>query len=203
MTTKYSQNNEQQIILSHLDSVGLTGPQQFLDIGAFAAEALSNTRALFERGWSGVMVEPSPIPFQGLMKAYGTNASIHLVNAAITAGPAHVAEWFDSGGDAISTIVPAHRQKWEAGGTRFTRHFVYMMPTDELFKAFGTAFAFISLDVEATNLALFQQLPFAALTNLRALCVEHDGHAAAMLATAKGFGFRQIGYNGENLILGR
>ncbi len=52
----FSQNNEQEIILDYFgDFKG-----RFLDIGAYNGVDLSNTRALLELGWTGVMVEPNP-----------------------------------------------------------------------------------------------------------------------------------------------
>ena len=55
----YSQYGEDRAIVELFgDHVG-----RFLDIGAWHPTVFSNTRALFERGWSGVMVEPSPCPF--------------------------------------------------------------------------------------------------------------------------------------------
>lgn len=53
----YSQNNEQDIILEFFNGRVCS----FLDIGAFDGVELSNTRALAELGWSGIMVEPSPV----------------------------------------------------------------------------------------------------------------------------------------------
>jgi len=52
----YSQNNEQEVILDFFSGT----PGRFLDIGAFDGVELSNTRALAELGWTGIMVEPSP-----------------------------------------------------------------------------------------------------------------------------------------------
>lgn len=197
---KYSQNNEEEHILRHFDG---KPPGRFLDIGAFAATDLSNTRALVERGWTGVMVEPSAVPFTGLAKAYGRTPGIELVNAAITDGSSRLVEWFDSGGDAISTTVPAHRDKWAASGVAYTRSWVYMMPMAALFDRFGFDFQFISLDVEAANLALFKQLPLESLGTLRMIVVEHDNHCEEMLKLASPFGFTFVAVNGENLILGR
>ena len=57
----YSQNNEQTYIL---EAFAEKSDGRFLDIGAYDAKLLSNTRALYERGWSGVMVEPSPGPMK-------------------------------------------------------------------------------------------------------------------------------------------
>jgi hypothetical protein len=57
---KYSQNNEQEIILNFFN--GRIG--RYLDIGAFDGVAASNTLALAELGWQGTVIEPSPWVFK-------------------------------------------------------------------------------------------------------------------------------------------
>jgi hypothetical protein len=76
----YSQGDEQPHIVAALGGVR---PGRFLDIGAFHATQLSNTRALYLLGWSGVMVEPSPEPFLGLLREYGNDPRIQLICGAV------------------------------------------------------------------------------------------------------------------------
>ena len=61
-----SQYNEEEIILKEL---GESAAGSFLDIGAWHPTIFSNTRCLIERGWHGVIVEPSPGPFMNLLRA--------------------------------------------------------------------------------------------------------------------------------------
>ena len=76
----YSQNNEQDIILDYFgDFKG-----RFLDIGAYNGVDISNTRALLELGWSGVLVEPNPFNLVDLIKncrEFGTRAKIYCAGA--------------------------------------------------------------------------------------------------------------------------
>src|SRR5690554_1870971 len=109
MTQRYSQNDEQEHILNFF----VDRPRRFLDIGAYDGKAFSNTFALAERGWGGVCVEPSPGPFVGLMNHHAGRRDITLVNCALATQPGWIT-FHDSGGDAISTLDPAHRAKWEA-----------------------------------------------------------------------------------------
>ncbi len=65
----YSQNNEQEIILSYFkDKIGT-----FLDCGANDGETFSNVRALALKGWKGVLIEPHPEAFKRLKKLYPRN----------------------------------------------------------------------------------------------------------------------------------
>jgi hypothetical protein len=76
----YSQNNEQEIILNYFgDFKG-----HFLDIGAYNGVDISNTRALLELGWTGVLVEPNPFNLVELIKncqEFGDRATIYCAGA--------------------------------------------------------------------------------------------------------------------------
>lgn len=196
----HSQNNEEQIILEFF---GDKADGHLLEIGAFDGATFSNTLALIERGWSGVCVEPSPGPLLGLLKRHGDNPKVKIVQAAITAEQESPTVFYDSGGDAISTFSHLHRARWESSGSKFKPFHVFPVTVDQLFDTFGYDFDFISLDVEGTNWALFNALPFAQLKKLRLICVEYDLHSARMLELIEPYGFKQIAVNGENLILGR
>ena len=60
----YSQGGEQAAILEYF---GEKRDGRFLDVGAFDFRGLSNVRALAERGWGGVLVEPDPQAFASLL----------------------------------------------------------------------------------------------------------------------------------------
>ena len=53
----YSQNGEQKIILEYFQD---KYKGKVLDIGANDGITLSNSRALIEKGWDGVLIEPAP-----------------------------------------------------------------------------------------------------------------------------------------------
>jgi len=195
----YSQNNEEAIITDFFN--GKTG--RFLDIGAYDGKAFSNTMRLAELGWGGVCVEPSPNPLIGLLKHHAERPNIDIVNVALgeTAG---FMDFHDSGGDAISTLDMAHRQKWEAGWkAKFTKFKIFTVTVPMLLDEVGPDFEFINLDVESLNIQLFRALPLEIMSKVRLICVEHDGHHAEMESIAGRCGYKQIAFNGENIILGR
>lgn len=199
----YSQNNEEEIIVAEFDRLGVK-EGRFLDIGAWDGKGFSNTFRLAELGWSGVCVEASPTVFPSLIKNHTGNPKITLVNAVVAPNQTKLVQWFDSGGDAISSTNPAHVAKWEAGWkVKFTPFWVFTMPILTLFDQFGFDFDFINIDVESTNLDLFLALPWKALKQAKVICVEHDCHQNDMAQIAGTYGFRALGMNGENLILTR
>jgi FkbM family methyltransferase len=190
----YSQNNEEQIILDYFG--GTLG--RFYDIGAWSGPRFSNTWALLEKGWTGIMVEPSPTAFTSLMKnvePFGDR--VRLVNAAITPKPC-LMDFYDAGGDAVGSLSPEHAAKWKLSGRKFV---VHGLGIASLFSNFGHA-EFINLDTEGINAILFQHLPFD-WPDLKLICVEHDGYEAQMEELAKPAGFKRLHRTGENLILGR
>jgi FkbM family methyltransferase len=198
----YSQNNEEEVILKECQRLSLT-TGKLLDVGAYCTEAFSNSRALIEQGWQGVLVEPSPIPFMKLANAYAGNSNVVLVNAAVSPDKAKLVKWFDSNGDALSSTSPLHVAKWEAAKVKFTVFYVYLLPMIDLFDQFGFNFDFINIDVEGANMDMFQALPWPALTGTRILCVEHDGRQLEMKALAARYGFHPLSLNAENIIFNK
>jgi FkbM family methyltransferase len=197
----YSQNNEEAIILEALNGGEPAG--RLLDIGAYDGKTFSNTLRLFELGWSGVCIEPSPSVFLGCMTLHAENPRVELINAAITVGGG-LSDFYDSGGDAVSSVSEAHKVRWEVGSrVRFKKYTINTMSVAQLFTRVGYDFQFVNLDVEGLNLELFRALPFDLMATLRVLCVEHDGHAHEMMQRMAGLGFRLVGHNGENLIFTR
>ncbi len=197
----YSQNDEEVHILAALS--GTVG--RFLDIGAHDGHTLSNTMALAERGWGGVCVEPSPNVFPALLNTHEARPNIICVNAPVIPGDrARLMKFYDSRGDLVSTTVPEHVVKWESGANvQFREFMVIGLPLSLLLSDLGYDFQFLNLDVESANLELFRDIPERLWRSLRCVCVEHDGHSDEMAGIAASFGFRQIAWNGENLILAK
>lgn len=193
----YSQHEEEKIITEYFAG---TPACKFYDIGAWNGSKFSNTWALMEKGWGGVMVEPSPTAFAGLLvNTAPFKERLELVNVAITEAPALV-KFYDSEGDAVSTLSDSHRAKWEP--YRAMRPFwTNSLPARLLFDTFGDA-DFISLDVEGTNAAIFKLLPLA-WPRLKMVCVEHDDCHEDMTALAEQHGFKSVYFSPENLIVAR
>lgn len=81
---------------------------RLLEIGAFDAFAMSNSRALIELGWSAVLFEPSPGPLRALVKEYGNNPKVEVVAAAVIVGGPNVLALRGMGADKSNA-------RWAAG----------------------------------------------------------------------------------------
>jgi FkbM family methyltransferase len=185
-----------------------------LDIGAYDGKTFSNSLALLEKGWSGVLVEPSPSVFLKLMENTKGH-KVDLVNCAITPYQEdELRKFFDSNGDALSSFVPEHVDKWVKGyNCKFTPYYIMTCGIQELCSKFATPencghydFQFLNLDVEGLNVELiqtFERRLMSYMSNLKLICVEHDSNQVLIEELFRPHGFRKIMINGENLLLGR
>lgn len=198
----YSQNDEERWIVNHFTEADPL-KSRFLDIGAYDGKTFSNTLRLAELGWSGLCVEPAPSCFIKLLEVHKDNPRVQMLNTAVIPGDsAKMLPFYDSNGDAVSTLVEGHKQRWQ-GAVSFRKFFTQAMPIFALFEQFGYDYDFLNLDVESLNLQLFNELPFTRLEKLRLICVEHDGNDRIMADRLRGLGFRLLAQNPENLIMGR
>ena len=165
----YSQDEEERFILEacsgHFDS-----PPQFLDIGGWNAKDKSNTRALFELGWKGVIIEPSPVPFASLLEEYGNEPRITLICAAVAIekGMAKI----HASADAVSTTSEKNYERWKTDA-KFTGTFwIPTITIDDIHNQFG-GFAMVSIDTEGTSVDLLRELLVGG-ARPKCICVEHD-----------------------------
>ncbi len=199
--TNYSQNDEQAVITAYFGSnVG-----HFLDIGAYDGVKLSNTRALLENGWTGVLVEPSPMVFPQLMaNTVDYQDKVTLVNAAIVTETTDPVEFWDSMGDAISTTDPKHLEKWKSHQS-WRKFWIMPLRAQKFCMVFGFDFDFVTIDVEGQNLNVLRSLPLGNFDKMKMLCVEFDNDADKIIqwVTGLGIGMKLVHRNAENLIFAK
>ncbi len=192
---KYSQRDEEDVILKNVPDFG-----SFLEIGAFHFAVFSNTRALFEHGWSGVLIEPSPECFVGLMKEYGDNPRIQLVNALATPSSGGLVKFYASP-DAVGTAVEKNYEVWK-NGAKFTPIYVPAIPINKIIDALGIKADFLSIDTEGSSMDILRAMDLTAL-GCNLVCVERDESVPVMTAYFESIGFGVIHETAENLIAKR
>lgn len=192
----YSQSTEESVILEHCPATGT-----FLDIGAYDPRVFSNTRALYERGWSGVMVEPSPEPFLNLLREYGNDPRIRLINAAVTARVGHVRPLLKlfATADALSTTLETLRDRWGQNGGFYGSFLCADVSLEQILCLLDTAVRFVSIDTEGHSVEIFRRL--VELAGPHCVCVEHEDRKSDILAAAPRY--RVVHETTENLILVR
>jgi len=78
---RYSEHNEDEFLDRYFKDVNAGF---FVDIGANDGVKGSNTRKLYDKGWSGVCVEPALDSFAALERNYANQNRVRLVHGAVT-----------------------------------------------------------------------------------------------------------------------
>jgi FkbM family methyltransferase len=188
----YSQGGEEAAILKACE--GTIGT--FLDIGAFSAKALSNTRALYELGWSGVLIEPSPGPVKALIEEYGNDERVIVIAAAVGLDR-HMVK-FTATDDALTTSESGNVELWKEKGGFYGSFWVPQITLAEITNQFG-GFDFVNIDTEGTSFAILKDL-LATQMRPRCICCEHDGKMLEMSMAATAAGYRMVFVTGENAV---
>lgn len=203
---KFSQNNEEDLILAYFGSrVGT-----FLDIGANDGSTLSNTHALALLGWEGVCVEPSPTAFAKLSDLYKGNGRIELHNVAIDNDNGRKI-LHESGNHIgredfalLSTIVPTEMDRWKGTKEVFKPVAVECVTFLSLLESSKHAeFDMISIDAEGLDFDIVSQIDLRQV-NCSLLVVEYNGkeeHRFVQYCREYGMNLRHK--NGENLLFSR
>lgn len=197
----YSQNQEEKFILDYFKDFKGT----FLDIGANDGITLSNSRALVELGWRGVLVEPSPKAYAQLKENCKKFEGIYTYPYAL--GDSNdMVKFHDSGthlnkGDhgLLSTITEEDFNKWR-GITKFEEIEVECFRWKTFLNRLTIkAFDFISIDTEGYDMTIIKQID---LTGVKLICLEWNGKQKAEFSEICR-GFRLIYESAENLIFAR
>lgn len=220
----YSQFGEDEYIVKVLPETG-----RFLDIGAWNAATFSNTRALFELGWTGVMIEPSPGPFLSLMVAcidcgrtpgirvsdhlgescpycgggvrYGEDPRLTLILGAVGVSDGLIHLHITD--DALST--PSDKLADFAGqsytGRYYARVWSPKIRLDRLFVQFGSGFDFVNIDTEGTSTEIFFNL-LRQRIGASCICVEKtDIPPRRIISAARAYGYGVGLETDANLVL--
>lgn len=190
----YSQGDEERYILR---AVGAT-PGRFLDIGAYDGKTFSNTFALVERGWSGVMVEPGLEAFLALLRNHGDNNNLVLLHATVGLEVGFSQFWNTP--DAVSTTQRGWYEMWKERGGPFGPPFwVPVVTVAQVLMQFSGPVDFLNIDTEGTSADLFLHFPLATV-HPRAICVEHDQRVQECTAYAAKWGYDLLHQTPQNLV---
>lgn len=197
----YSQNNEEEIILSYFRN---HDPQKctFLDIGAYDGIDLSNTRALAERGWAGVVVEPHPEIAKALLSNYADFSRVSVMPYAVATSCGRVV--LQANDTYYSTIKNSEIDRWN-GQFDFKPIEVGCVDFATLQDMVHCShFDFISIDCEGMDYEVLSQIDLNAM-GCQMVCVETNGkETQKYIDYIKQFGVWDVALlNAENLIMFR
>ena len=196
---RYSQYDEQE----HILRIFAGQPAgRFLDVGAYNPFEFSNTRALYELGWSGVMVEPAPGPMSSLVKEYGNDPRITLIQGLARMPGGADLKRMRVTDDCVSTTEEREYERWRRQAQFLGSVLIPTFPLIDVILALGP-FEFVNLDTEGTSADLFQH----ALEHLkwcpRCWCVEFDNRKHDIELAAANAGYSAVYSNETNIVFVR
>lgn len=202
----YSQSLEEKFILEYFgDFVG-----NFISFGENDGITFSNVRALAEKNWRGVMIEPSPKACERLRELYKGHKGFYVYEYAIS-GHNGKAMLQESGPLIDSRDIALVSTFYESEMKRFRTTVAYTPTEVKTFKwkTFLNRlqikeFHMISMDIENDELKV---LPDMDLSKTKLICIEHNGSKEKkeqyLYYTSK-YGIDKIIYeSAENLIIVR
>ena len=205
---RYSQNDEDIQVIELAKAMGLESPR-FLDIGAHNGVGFSNSRALYEDGWGGAVVECSPRPLTDLLRLYRNDPRVEVWGCPVSVHGEQLL-MHDSDGEYLSTSDPAHAEKWaevmKSGGYQFSAYRTASVSMATLLSHYddGRQFDFVNIDVEGQSCHLCHEAAPLFRQRTRIVCVEKDeGHVLQLLDRMQHNGFKVAHESGENLIFTR
>jgi len=188
----YTQNSEEKYIVE-----ALTGIQngRFLDIGAHDGITFSSTRKLWDMGWSGVYVEPSPDVLKLLNKNKGENCEVLPVAIGTTNGKC---TFYSTGEDMVGTLSQSHVDLWKNNVT-FSETLVDVVTVEELKTRVGCEFDFVGIDVEGINKDVFDQFDWS-VWKPTCVCIEYESYKDEITNTMTKAGYELMYTSSENLV---
>lgn len=165
----YSQNDEQEAIQRYFGE--FTG--SLLDIGAFDGITFSNSRALLELGWVGVLIEPDPWNLQKLI-ANTLKLNCDVICAAV--GPEQklarlCIETTENRGWA-STISEKLMRPDRILSPLPAQVYVPTLTLDNIMRLRERPFQFISIDAEGMDFEILKTMPKKMLAEVKLLSIE-------------------------------
>lgn len=151
----YSNEGQDQWVLSVLGAATPTQPRKFLDIGARDGDFFSNTRRLEEQGWTGVCIEPFPTNFQ----QYGRTCQMVQKALVAQANAQRIYSNCEDGSGITGHSGFTNENKNPQAQAGCTRTVVPQTTYAELPLPAGTL-DYVSLDVEGVELELVRAFPF-------------------------------------------
>lgn len=188
----YSQFGEQAVILRHAGADGA-----ILDVGAWNATVFSNSRALLERGWRGVLMEPHPAHAEHLRQAYAEWPDVQVLEEALGLEAGIVPMYISD--DAVSTFHAATHVKWsEQGGYAAEPLLVRVATWDAIWDWYGP-FEVVSLDAEGWSVPLLRRM-LRHEYRPRVVVCEYDDELHGICRAMRRAGYRIRLLNGTNIV---
>lgn len=186
----YSERNEEEFLAQYFRDLN---NGYFVDLGANDGKNLSNTRMLFEKGWSGLCVEADPRTFEVLKQTYPDGGRVKTLHTAVWNKPGEVVFFqhreFCSG--VSSLFADLNFDHWKPINVRCTTLDLILNQIQPV------AIDFLAIDVEGCDYDIVAGYSWRIKPKL--IMIEHDKRTVeafdALFAAA---GYKRIFQNVSN-----
>ena len=152
----YAQNYEDVILWRALGDVERGF---YVDVGAADPEGDSVTNAFYERGWSGINIEPVDEFFHRLAQARPRDTNVH----AAVGAEARLAILYTFADTGLSTLDPATAERHQAAGRQACETLVPVLTLKAILEHCAPpAIHFLKIDVEGAEVAVLKGLDLNA-----------------------------------------
>lgn len=154
----FAQNAEDIRLARVFDSV-VSG--RYVDVGAGDPVEDSVTKLFYDRGWSGINIEPGPV-FEKLETERPRDLNLRL---AIGSRDESREFWVSPTHPGLSTLYPQRSKESLVSGVRFERHTVACRPLSEVLLEHGVRHHvdFMKIDVEGAEADVIQSIDFQSI----------------------------------------
>jgi len=194
----YSQGREEEIILKF---IGSRKEGSVFDIGAFDGKTNSNSLALIERGWTAVLVEPSPSCFLKLLACHEGNPKVHLLNAAVGV-EGGIRRFYEFENDQCGSTLEKNAAVWKSEERKCREYFLPQVTVSQIVAQLGGGADVLSVDTEGTSYEVMASCPIKSWSP-KVIIVEHDNRIIELSGWASENKYSVIGLNAENILLGK
>lgn len=154
--TSYSQSGEDCIVDFLLGALGVRQPV-YLDIGAHDPFYLSNTALFYQKGCSGINIEPDPVLYEKIRKERGRDACL---NCGVSTESNSEANFFVMSIPTLNTFLEEEARRLEESGAAKIND-ILKIPLLDINEIFANLVPnFVSLDVEGMDFQILQGIDF-------------------------------------------
>ena len=170
----------------------------YIDVGAYDPCVFSNTKRFYERGWSGINIEPDPENYRKFVEQRGRDINLNMgVGAANTEK-----DFYRLSADTLSTFSEDIKNKnVKEGHTLVSKQKIPVRPLTDIFSKYANEVDvdFMSIDVEGSELEVIQSNDWAKYRP-RVIVVEINRNRRRLLAYLSMLHYRIVFNNQTNAV---
>lgn len=164
---KYSQNNQDLLVLNLLGE----NPGYFVEFGATDGVSSSNTLLLEEKGWSGIVAEPSDVFHESLNK----NRKCHIDYGCVSDTTGDTVVFYEVGASGLSSMEKyANNDNWSGARQNHIKKEVNTITLKDLLDKYDApeVIDYLSIDTEGAEFDIFNAYDFSR--HFKIITVEHN-----------------------------